>query len=262
MNLRLILASTSPRRRELLESLGIRFEVVFPEVDELRHPNEEPYDYVSRIARAKAEAAVALDAVVVAADTIVVIDGHVLGKPGHPEEAMSMLRRLGSTTHEVLTGVAVARTTDLLQVVTAVESTLVKFLPMTDEEIVDYVGTGEQMDKAVPLTLSACPCTPWPDSCEVWESTYSRSGETPAPGPDRDRRLRRSGLDNQPRTQRSVEHNLAARWIIDYIGRNQHDGASNHVRDYGRTRVGPCGGQSLRVDGVVVGRVGGARGPQ
>jgi len=147
-DLRLVLASSSPRRRELLESLGVRFDVVPPDVDEHRHPNEEPYDYVSRLARAKAEAAVAADAVVVAADTIVVIDGHVLGKPGHPDEAMSMLRRLGGITHEVLTGVAVARITDIVQVVTAVESTLVKFLPMTDEEIVDYVATGEPMDKA------------------------------------------------------------------------------------------------------------------
>jgi septum formation protein len=147
-DLRLVLASSSPRRRELLESLGVRFDVVPPDVDEHRHPNEEPYDYVSRLARAKAEAAVAPDAVVVAADTIVVIDGHVLGKPGHPDEAMSMLRRLGGITHEVLTGVAVARITDIIQVVTAVESTLVKFLPMTDEEIVDYVATGEPMDKA------------------------------------------------------------------------------------------------------------------
>jgi septum formation protein len=147
-DLRLVLASTSPRRRELLESLGVRFEVFAPDVDEHRHPNEEPYDYVSRLARAKAESAVASDAVVVAADTIVVIDGHILGKPGHPEEAKNMLRRLGGVTHEVLTGVAVARMTDIVQVVTAVESTLVKFLPLTDEEIVDYVATGEPMDKA------------------------------------------------------------------------------------------------------------------
>jgi len=147
-DLRLVLASGSPRRRELLESLGLRFEVVVPEVDEHRHPNEEPFDYVARIARAKAEAAVTIGTVIVAADTTVVIDGHVLGKPGHPDEAKTMLRRLGGTTHEVLTGVAVARMTDIVQVVTAVESTLVKFLPMTDEEIVDYVATGEPMDKA------------------------------------------------------------------------------------------------------------------
>jgi septum formation protein len=147
-DLLLILASSSPRRRELLESLGLKFEVVDPKVDEHRHPDEEPFDYVARIARAKAEAVVTMGAVVVAADTTVVIDGHVLGKPGHPEEAKAMLRRLGGVTHEVLTGVAVARLTDIVQVVTAVESILVKLLPMTEDEIADYVGTGEPMDKA------------------------------------------------------------------------------------------------------------------
>ena len=147
-DLRLILASTSPRRKHLLESLGIRFDVIAPDIDEHRHPNEEPFDYVVRIARAKAESAVVADAVVVAADTVVVIDGQVLGKPGHPEEAKTMLRRLGGVTHEVLTGVAVARLTDIVQVLTAVESILVKFLPMTDDEIADYVATGEPMDKA------------------------------------------------------------------------------------------------------------------
>lgn len=147
-DVRLILASSSPRRKHLLESLGIRFDVVVPDIDEHRHPNEEPFDYVVRIARAKAESAVTADAVVVAADTVVVIDGQVLGKPGHPEEAKTMLRRLSGVTHEVLTGVAVARLTDIVQVLTAVESILVKFLPMTDDEIADYVGTGEPMDKA------------------------------------------------------------------------------------------------------------------
>ena len=147
-DLRLILASSSPRRKQILESLGIRFDVVVPDIDEHRHPNEEPFDYVVRIARAKAESAVVADAVVVAADTVVVIDGQVLGKPGHPEEAKTMLRRLSGVTHEVLTGVAVARLTDIVQVLTAVESILVKFLPMTDDEIADYVATGEPMDKA------------------------------------------------------------------------------------------------------------------
>ena len=153
-DLRLILASSSPRRKDLLNSLGLKFDVVTPEVDEHRHPEEEPFDYVARVARAKAESAVVAGAVVVAADTIVVIDGQVLGKPGHPEEAKAMLRRLGGVTHEVLTGVAVARSTDILQVVTAVESTLVKFLPMTDDEILDYVATGEPMDKAGAYALS------------------------------------------------------------------------------------------------------------
>lgn len=153
-DVRLILASSSPRRKDLLTTLGLKFDVVNPEVDEHRHPEEEPFDYVTRVARAKAESAVVGGAVVIAADTIVVIDGQVLGKPGHPEEAKAMLRRLGGVTHEVLTGVAVARSTDIVQVVTAVESTLVKFLPMTDDEILDYVATGEPMDKAGAYALS------------------------------------------------------------------------------------------------------------
>ena len=153
-DVRLILASSSPRRKDLLDSLGLEFDVIAPEVDEHRHPEEEPFDYVARVARAKAEYAVVPGAIVVAADTIVVIDGHVLGKPGHPDEAKAMLRRLSGVTHEVLTGVAVARSTDILQVVTAVESTLVKVLPLTDDEILDYVATGEPMDKAGAYALS------------------------------------------------------------------------------------------------------------
>ena len=147
-DLRLILASSSPRRSQLLATLGVRFDVVAPNVDEHRHPNEEPFDYVLRVARTKAESAVATGVIVIAADTIVVIDGQVLGKPGHPEEAKAMLRRLSGASHEVLTGVAVARSSDIVQIATAVESILVKFLPMTEEEIADYVATGEPMDKA------------------------------------------------------------------------------------------------------------------
>ena len=153
-DLRLILASSSPRRSELLATLGIRFEAVAPNIDERRNQNEEPFDYVLRIARTKAESAVASGVVVIAADTIVVIDGQVLGKPGHPEEAKSMLRRLSGVSHEVLTGVAVARSSDIVQIATAVESIIVKFLPMTDEEIADYVATGEPMDKAGAYALS------------------------------------------------------------------------------------------------------------
>ena len=89
--MKLVLASTSPRRRELLETLGLTFEVVAPNVDELRLPEEEPYDYVERIARAKANAVAQPGVVAVGADTTVVIEGRVLGKPAHPDEARSML---------------------------------------------------------------------------------------------------------------------------------------------------------------------------
>ena len=146
--MKLLLASTSPRRRELLETLGLSFAVVAPEVDELRLPEEEPYDYVERIARSKANAIAQPGAVVVGADTTVVIEGRVLGKPAHPDEARAMLRRLSGQTHDVLSGVAVAVMDPDLRTVSAVNSTLVRFLDLTDNEISDYVATGEPMDKA------------------------------------------------------------------------------------------------------------------
>ncbi|MGH8957667.1 MAG: Maf family protein [Acidimicrobiia bacterium] len=146
--MKLVLASSSPRRRELLESLGLSFEVAAPEVDELRLPEEEPYDYVERIARAKASAAAQSEVVAVGADTTVVIEGRVLGKPAHPDEARSMLRRLSGQTHDVLTGVAVTLMDPAPRTVSAVESTLVRFLDLTEDEISEYVSTGEPMDKA------------------------------------------------------------------------------------------------------------------
>jgi septum formation protein len=146
--MKLILASTSPRRRELLDTLGLHYETLASEVDELRLPEEEPYDYVERIARAKAEAVSQPGAVVIGADTTVVIEGRVLGKPTHPEEARGMLRRLSGQTHDVLTGVAVAVMDPNLRMVSAVESTLVRFLELTEEEISEYLATGEPMDKA------------------------------------------------------------------------------------------------------------------
>lgn len=144
----LVLASGSPRRREILDSLGLSFEVVVPDVDETRHPGESPSDYVDRIARAKATTAAASDRVVVAADTTVVHQGKVLGKPGHPEEARSMLRVLQGSTHEVLTGLAVAVQKPEVVVVSIVEGTEVEMLSMTDDEISRYVESGEPMDKA------------------------------------------------------------------------------------------------------------------
>ncbi len=144
----LVLASGSPRRREILDSLGLSFEVVVPDVDETRNPGEAPADYVDRIARAKARTAAGGDRVVVAADTTVVHQGKVLGKPGHPEEARSMLRALQGETHEVFTGLAVAVNNPDLDVVSLVEGTEVEMLSMTDEEIARYVESGEPMDKA------------------------------------------------------------------------------------------------------------------
>ncbi|CAN5856576.1 MAG: septum formation inhibitor Maf [Acidimicrobiia bacterium] len=143
--MKLILASASPRREQLLNSLGLEFETVAPDVDELRLPGEEPYDYVERIARLKSAAVGNSDAVIIAADTTVVSEGRVLGKPIHPDEARHMLARLSGTSHEVLTGVAVRRGEETIS---AVESTIVRFLPLTEEEIAEYVANGEPMDKA------------------------------------------------------------------------------------------------------------------
>ncbi|MEX0797478.1 MAG: Maf family protein [Acidimicrobiia bacterium] len=143
--MKLVLASSSPRRRELLESLNLRFEVRSPEVDETRFPDETPGVYVERIARAKAIAVSRSDEVTVAADTTVVFEGRVMGKPGHPEEARSMLRRLQGSKHEVLTALAVS---SLGETHSLVDATEVEMMPMTDEEIAAYVAGGEPMDKA------------------------------------------------------------------------------------------------------------------
>jgi septum formation protein len=143
--MKLVLASSSPRRQQLLASLDLLFEAIAPEVDELRLPGEEAYDYVERIARNKALAVGDEGDLVIGADTTVVIDGKVMGKPLHPDEARQMLLRLSGKTHEVLTGVAVRLRGEI---VSAVESTLVRFLVLTEEEIDDYINSGEPMDKA------------------------------------------------------------------------------------------------------------------
>ncbi len=143
--MKLVLASSSPRRRELLESLNLEFEVRSPDVDETRFPDEAPSVYVERIARSKAIAVAGSDEVIVAADTTVVVDGRVMGKPGHPEEARSMLRRLQGGRHEVLTGLAVS---GLGETHSLVDATEVEMMAMTDDEIAAYVAGGEPMDKA------------------------------------------------------------------------------------------------------------------
>jgi septum formation protein len=117
-------------------------------VDESRYPDEVPANYVERVARAKAEAVCGPGRMVVAADTVVVMEGAVLGKPAHPAEARATLARLAGHVHEVLTGVAVGVWEGQARVETAHASTLVRLLPLTNEEIADYVATGEPLDKA------------------------------------------------------------------------------------------------------------------
>ena len=144
---RVVLASASPRRRELLALVGIGHEVRPADVDESVHPGEEPAAYVERLARAKAEAVAARapEALVVGSDTTVVVDGEILGKPTDEDDARRMLRALSGRTHVVLTAVAVARGA---RVESAVERVSVTFRALDDAEIARYIATGEPMDKA------------------------------------------------------------------------------------------------------------------
>lgn len=145
--LRVVLASQSPRRRDLLTLVGIAHEVAPADIDESALPEEAPAAHAERLAREKAQvaAASAPEAVVIAADTIVVIDGLILGKPRGEDDARRMLRLLQGRTHTVLTALAVARGGRLES---AVENVAVTFRPLDDERIADYVATGEPMDKA------------------------------------------------------------------------------------------------------------------
>lgn len=118
------------------------------DVDETRHPDEAPTAYAERLARAKATAVATPGRVVLAADTIVVHRGVVMGKPGHPAEARAMLERLSGERHTVISGVAVARWDEDLVVASETERTAVSFLDLTGDEIAAYVDTGEPMDKA------------------------------------------------------------------------------------------------------------------
>jgi septum formation protein len=142
-----VLASASPRRRELLALVGIAHTVRPADVDESVHPGEDPVAYVERVARDKAARVAALDpdAVVIAADTTVVADGDILAKPVDAADAAAMLRRLSGRAHVVHTGIAVAHDGRL---VSAVESVGVTFRALTPREIAEYVATGEPLDKA------------------------------------------------------------------------------------------------------------------
>jgi septum formation protein len=142
---RLVLASSSPRRRELLGLLGVRFTVEPAHLDETPNAGEDPLGYVRRLATEKAGAVGSAGEVVLAADTTVVLDGEILGKPGSPSEAADMLRALSGRSHLVHTGLAV-RVDE--RVVTASATTSVRFVPLTDDDVAWYVATGEPMDKA------------------------------------------------------------------------------------------------------------------
>lgn len=144
---RVILASQSPRRRELLAQIGITHEVRPADVDETVWPGEEPVPHSERLARDKAHTLALLhpEAVVIGSDTIVVIDGAILGKPASRDDAIAMLERLSGREHTVYTSVAVAHEGRTLSGVEAVQ---VQFRTLTRAQIAAYVDTGEPMDKA------------------------------------------------------------------------------------------------------------------
>ncbi|OLB30712.1 MAG: septum formation inhibitor Maf [Acidobacteria bacterium] len=148
--MKLILASASPRRAAILRDAGYHFTVLSSAVDETPYPEESPEDLVLRLAQSKADLAAARSvgpAILIAADTEVVLDGQIFGKPRSSEDARRMLKKLSGRTHTVLTGVALVRLPNVERL-TFVESTLVEFAPLSDEEITRYLSTGEPHDKA------------------------------------------------------------------------------------------------------------------
>jgi septum formation protein len=143
---RIVLASASPRRARILRGLGVSFRVTVSHEDESLRPGEDGAAAVERLARAKALSVAREETLpVIAADTEVLCDGHVLGKPGDEQDAVAMLRRLQGRAHDVVTGVCVvaggvARS--------GVERTVVRFAAMSAGEIAWYAATGEPLDKA------------------------------------------------------------------------------------------------------------------
>jgi septum formation protein len=160
-NFKVVLASASPRRREILANAGFQCEVVVADIDESVLPNESPEQLVRRLSAAKAQAALAKisrdngkvhlrASPILGADTVVTINGKILGKPSSAEDARDMLRQLAGKAHEVLTGIACLFPSRSSQpeIDVQVSITRVLFRPMTDKQIELYVATGEPFDKA------------------------------------------------------------------------------------------------------------------
>ena len=148
--MKLILASASQRRAQILHNAGISFAVLSSAVDETPYPGETPQQMVQRLSDAKAELAAARavgPAILIAADTVVTLDGQILGKPRSTEDARRMLESFSGRTHSVITGVSLIRLPEMERR-QFVETTLVTFAPLTREEISRYLATEEPYDKA------------------------------------------------------------------------------------------------------------------
>lgn len=159
---KLILASGSPRRAEILTSVGWEFTKDSADIDETELPDEAPADYVRRLAREKAETVAQkyTDAIVLGADTTVVIDRQIIGKPVDLPDARRMLKMLSGNWHEVLTGVALVRTSPKSEIrspksVVGIQRTRVKFAALSDEEIGFLAEKGEPLDKAGAYAVQA-----------------------------------------------------------------------------------------------------------
>lgn len=154
--IKLVLASASPRRKQILESAGIPFSARTAEIDEEPLEDEAPEACVRRLAREKALAiSVDADEIVLAADTIVVAGGRILGKPADVADARDMLRLLSGREHEVITGICLKHAS---ATIVDVERTRVRFVSLTDEEIAGYAASGEPMDKAGAYAIQGGAC--------------------------------------------------------------------------------------------------------
>ncbi|MEO3990431.1 Maf family protein [Pseudocitrobacter cyperus] len=146
--MKIYLASGSPRRQELLTQLGVTFEKVVPGIEEQRRPQESAQQYVTRLAREKAQAGVTMvnqDLPVLGADTIVILNGEVLEKPRDAAHAAEMLGKLSGETHQVMTAVALADSQNTIDVLVATDVT---FRVLSEHDIAGYVASGEPLDKA------------------------------------------------------------------------------------------------------------------
>jgi septum formation protein len=148
--MKLILASASPRRAQILHEAGLSFSVVSSATDETPYPSETPQQLVQRLADAKADLVAARavgPSIIIAADTVVVLEGQILGKPRSTDDARRMLQRFSGRTHSVITGVSLVRLPEILRR-QFVETTLVHFAALSSEEISRYLATEEPYDKA------------------------------------------------------------------------------------------------------------------
>jgi len=155
---KLILASSSPRRAEILTAVGWEYEKQIADIDETELPAEKPAEYVRRLAREKAEAVAGkyTDALVLGADTIVVIENKIVGKPKDLTDARRMLKMLSGNWHEVLTGVALVKTAEGdSETKVDLQRTRVKFVVLSDEEIEFLIERGEPLDKAGAYAVQA-----------------------------------------------------------------------------------------------------------